>query len=433
MTIEERVTRLAGIVYRRVFNHEMSPAEADFVHSLSWVGAGTFIATGLLAVFSVLGGRLLGPEEYGKFTLIQSIAMFLYIPMLMGFDLAMLKYNAEKDELSRQKTIVSTASIVIAGFAVLSVVLMLLFAQPLSRLFAAPPELFRLSIYFALPFALFTLAQTTLRSVNRMRAFAVSQLVHAVILLIAFASFLFLGRLSFEAMVYSGLIACAATALGIYFVYTRRYVSFSFDKAWARTLSRFVSASIIATIALAVYGHIGKIVIARYMTVVDVGIYGAYFVATMSLANILWQVFNMVLLPTASKHKDKRSLLRRINRLVPLIIVLGLPLVMGAGYTILLLYGGEYPFNLLWLALFAAAATLFIIRGFYSTLLTSEGSGGAFITSVAAVVTGIVMVALSVLLVPVIGIPGAMVAAIAAYLAGTIVLLWKGRRYLKAP
>ncbi|MGA8849157.1 MAG: oligosaccharide flippase family protein [Dehalococcoidia bacterium] len=432
MTIKELVTKLAGTTYRRVFNQEMSPAEEDFVRSLSWVGVGSFIATALLAVFSILGGRLLGPQEYGKFTLIQSIAMFLCIPMLMSFDTAMLKYSAEKNELARQKSIVSTAYIIIAGLTVISIALMLIFTQPLARVFATTPELFRFSIYFAVLYAFFTLSQTTLRSVNRMRAFAFSQPMYAVILLIAFALFLLLGGLTFRAMVYSGLIAFAIAALVIHFRYNRQYFSFNLDKAWARTLSRFAFATIIAGIATVVYDNIGKIVITHYMTVADVGIYGAYFTATMSIASVLWGVFNIVFFPTASRYSDKRPLLRRINRLVPLIIVLGIPLIMGSGYLILLLYGGEYPFNILWLALFATSAILYVIRFFYASLLTSEGPRGAFLSSIAGVATALVSLGLSILLVPIMGISGAMVAAIAGYLAGMVVLLWRGRQYLEA-
>jgi O-antigen/teichoic acid export membrane protein len=432
LNIKTLVTRLAGTVYRRVFNQEMSPAEVDFVHSLSWVGAGTFIATALLAVFSILGGRLLGPQEYGKFVLIQSIAYFLCIPMTMSFDTAMLKYNAENDELTRQKSIVSTAYIIIASLTAISVAVMLLFARPLSAVFGATPELFRFSIYFAVLYTLFTLAQVVLRSVNRMRVFALSQPVQTAVVLIAFALFLFLGKLTFEAMVYSKLISYAITALVLYLLYIGRYFTFNFDTAWARTLSRFASAAIIASIAVAFCDNISKIIIARYMTVADVGIYGAYFTATVYIAGVLWGILNMVFFPTASKYKDKRPLLRRINRLVPLIIVLGIPLVMGIGYLILLLYGGDYPFNILWLALFATSAILCMVRELYAALLTSEGPRGAFLSSIAAVVTALVSLGLNLLLVPAIGIPGAMVAAIAAYLAGMIVLLWRGRRYLKA-
>ncbi len=432
MDIRDLINKLAGAAYRRVFNAEMSAAEGDFVHSLSWVGAGTFIATALIAVFSVLGGRLLGPEEYGRFTLIQSIAMFLMIPMTMGFGGAMLKYTAEKSEVSRQKSIISTTYIIIAVITTVSVAFMFLFAGPLAGVFASTPDLFRFAIYFALLYTLFTLGQTTLRSVNRMRAFALSQPVHAVILLVGFGVFLLLGRLTFESMVYSKLITFGITGLVIHFAYTRRYFTFSFDKAWVRTLSRFAFAAIIAIIAAAFYGSIGKIIVAHYLTVADVGIYGAYLTATMSVAGILWGVFHKVFIPTASRYRDKRPLLRRINRLVPLTLVAGIPLVMGAGYLILLLYGGEYPFNPSWLALLATAAVLFIIRGFYAALLVSEGHRGALVNSAAAVVTAIVMVALSLLLVPVIGIPGAMVATIAGHLSGVVVLLWRGRQCLEA-
>jgi len=431
LNIKELINRLAGTAYRRVFSQEMSPAEGEFVHSLAWVGAGTFIATGLLSVFSILGGRLLGPEEYGKFTLIQSIAMFLHIPMKMGFEMAMLKYSAEKSERDRQKNIISTAYIIIASLTAVSVTVMLLFARPLSELFATTPDLFRFSITYAFLYGFFHVAHTTLRSVGRMRAFALSQPVHAAILLIAFGTVILLGRLTFESMVYAKLIAFAVTGLAFHLLYTRQHFSFIFNAAWARTLSRFASAIVIATIAATFYGHIGKIVVAHYLTVADIGIYGAYLTATMSVAGISWGVFNMVFFPTASRHKDKRPLLRRINRLVPFLLVLGIPLVMGAGYLVLLLYGGDYPFNLSWLALFAVAAVVFVTRGLYTSLLTSEGPGGALANSAGAIVTATVMAAISLSLVPAIGMAGAAVAAICAYVAGIAVLLWRGRRYLQ--
>ena len=431
MDIRKIVTKLAGTVYRRIFHQEMNPAEVDFVQSLSWVGVGTLIAVALLAVFSILGGRLLGPEEYGKFVLIQSIAFFLCIPMLMSFDTAMLKYNAEKDELTRQKSIISTTYIIIVGLIAISVAVMFLFARPLSAVFGATPELFRFSTYFAVIYALFTLTQTALRSVNRMRAFALSQPAHIAIVLIAFAFFLFLGKVTFEAMVYSKLIGFAVTAFVFHLLFIRRYFSFNLDTAWARTLTRFAAAAIITSIAAVFYGNIGQIIIARYMTVADVGIYGAYFTATLYIASVLWGIFYMVFFPTASRYEDKRPLLHRINRLVPFIIVLCIPLLMGVGYVILLVYGGKYPFNILWLALFATSAMLFIIWNFYASLLTSEGPRGAFLSSIAAIVTAIVSLGLNLLLVPAMGIPGAMVAAITAYLVGMVVLLWKGRQYLK--
>jgi O-antigen/teichoic acid export membrane protein len=431
LNIKGLVTKLTGTVYRRVFNQEMSPAEGDFLRSLSWVGVGSLISAALGAVFSILGGRLLGPEEYGKFTLVQSVAMFLYIPMLMGFDIAMLKYNAEKSELARQKSIVSTAYIIIIVFAVISVAVMLLFAQPLARVFAATPELFCLSVYFAVLYAFLTLGQTTLRSVDRMRAFALSQPMYAVILLIAFALLLLLGRRSFGAMVYPNLIAFAITGLVIHLLYNRQYFSFHFDTAWARTLTRFAFAYIVAGISYVIYSNIGKIIIAHYMTVADVGIYGAYFTATMNIASILLGIFNMVFLPTASRYTDKRPLLHHFNRLVPLIVVLGIPLIIGIGYLILLLYGGGYPFNILWLALFAVTAVSFIIRGFYISLSTSEGPRGALLSSVSGVTTALVSLGLCLILVPAIGIAGAMVAAIAGYLIGMVVILWRGRWYPK--
>ncbi len=431
MKIREVIVKLVDTTYQRVFNQKMSQAERDFLYNLSWVGAGTFVSTVLIAFFSILGGRLLGPQEYGKFTLIQSVAAFLSIPMSMGFSSAMLKYTAEKSDPNRQKNIISTTYIIIGSLILISVTCMFFFAQPLSKIFSTTPELLRFSIYFAVLSTFFGLAQTTLRSTNRMRAFALSQPAYAIILLISFVLFSLLDNLTFKSMVYSQLIAFAFAAIAIHLLYTRRYLNFSFDTTWTRTLSRFALATIIGIVAVAIYGNIGKIIIVRYMTVTDVGIYGAYTTATTSVASVLWSIFNMVFFPTASRYRDKLPILQRINRLVPFILVLGIPLVAISGRLILLLYGESYPFNLLWLILFATSAIISIIRGFYASLLSSEGPRGALLSSAAAVVTAFFSLALNLILVPAIGITGATIATITGYIAGIIALLWRGMRYLK--
>ncbi|WP_286681164.1 lipopolysaccharide biosynthesis protein, partial [Methanoculleus sp. DTU007] len=87
---------LTNTIYRAIFHEEISTEVEKFIKNLSYVGIGTIVASVFSFSFNILAGRWLGPSEYGTFTLIQSVAMFLYIPMLLGFHTAMVKYNAEK-------------------------------------------------------------------------------------------------------------------------------------------------------------------------------------------------------------------------------------------------------------------------------------------------------------------------------------------------
>ena len=81
---------LINIVYRKIFHEEISSEVEKFIKNLSYVGIGTIIASIFSFSYNILAGRWLGPSEYGTFTLIQSVAMFLYIPMLLGFHTAMV-------------------------------------------------------------------------------------------------------------------------------------------------------------------------------------------------------------------------------------------------------------------------------------------------------------------------------------------------------
>ena len=102
-----------NFVYSKVLHERMSDEATHFLKNLSYVGFGTLIGMVFLFTFNVLVGRLLGPLEYGKFSLVQSISMFLYIPMLMGYHNAMVKYNAEVENYDRQRNVISTTYILL--------------------------------------------------------------------------------------------------------------------------------------------------------------------------------------------------------------------------------------------------------------------------------------------------------------------------------
>ena len=116
----DKLFALINIVYRKIFHEEVSFEVEKFIKNLSYVGIGTVIASVFSFTYNVLAGRWLGPSEYGTFTLVQSVAMFLYIPMLLGFHTAMIKYNAEKDDILRQRCIISTTYILVLLFTVVS-------------------------------------------------------------------------------------------------------------------------------------------------------------------------------------------------------------------------------------------------------------------------------------------------------------------------
>ena len=117
-----------------------------------------------------------GPAEYGKYSLIQSIAMILYVPMLLGFNTAMVKYNSEKEDAQRHTNIISTTYIIVIALTVISSAYLLSFSGfILNVLFHISGDLFRLAVIFAILYALYTITTEAVRGLFKMKIFAIFQ------------------------------------------------------------------------------------------------------------------------------------------------------------------------------------------------------------------------------------------------------------------
>lgn len=414
--------------YERIFHEKMSDEVKKFVKNLSYVGLGTIIATIFSFTFNILAGRILGPSGYGEFTLVQSVAMFLYIPMLLGFNTAMVKYNAEKEGYDRQRTIISTTYILVFIFTIVSIFLYSLFSSQISNLFSVSGEIFYLSVVFAVLFVFYTLTTSTLRGLHEMKKYAIFQPVYSIILLSVFLIFIFLDFISFKAMVFSMYLAYGVTG-GIILAFIRKYLRFEFDRSWADRLARYSSYAIIGGVSSAFYLNIDKILINRYMTIADVGVYRAYSYSFITLIMLFIGVFVTVFFPVASKYENKELMFKRINKIMPYIIILGLPLMIGSGFVILKLYGGEYSFDLKLALLFGVAGICICIDSVYGWLMNAVGTQGVKITSFAAIILALANIFLNMWLIPLIGIEGAIIATIVSYIFSISIVLSK-RRYL---
>jgi len=420
------VIKLINLAYERVFHEKIGDEVKSFLKNLSYVAVGTLIATLLSFAFNILGGRILGPAEYGKFTLVQSVAMFLYIPMLLGFQTAIVKYTSEKEDFQRQSKIISTTFILVFIFTIASCVLYSIFSSQLSNVFSIPYELFYLSLIFAVLFVFYTVTTSTLNGLFKMKTFAIFQSIYAAIALFAFLLFIFAGNLlSFKSTVYSIFLAYGIVSAILAVFFLRKYLRFHFDKSWANILTQYSMFAVIGGLTFVFYTNVDKIMINRYMTVADVGIYRAYYLASINVAGLFGGVFNTVFFPTASKYQDKGVIFNRINKLIPYLIGLGIPFILVCEFIILKFYGGQYPFNLSWMILFAIAAIIVVIYGFYAWLMASVGQKGIKVVAFSEVISAAVNIGLNIIFIPLIGVSGAIIATITSYSVSLCLVLSK--------
>ncbi len=159
----------------------------------------------------------------------------------------------------------------------------------------------------------------------------------------------------------------------------------------------------------------------------DVGIFGAYFTCFITLPNFLFSIFNTVFFPSASKVVDKSNIFMKLNKVILVFAVLGLPTIVGLGFLLFKLYGVRYTFNFELGLIFAFTSLLIFIDSTYGWLMNSVGEKGAKITSFSAVVLAIVNVLLSFLLIPSLGLRGAVIAMIISYFFSISIMILNKR------
>lgn len=419
--VTAQILRLFFVVYEKIFHEKMSMDVIDFFKNIYYIGVGTIIATFFSFIFNILAGNLGGPTEYGKFTIVQSIAMFLFVPMLFGLNNAMVKYNAEEKDCQQVKKVISTTYILVFTLTIISTLIFYTYSDQIGRLFSISSELFHLSLVFSIFYVCYIMATSTLRSLHEMKILAVSNPIFSFLLLLSLTSFILTNNTSFKSIVFSMYFAYAVTG-SIILIKIHQYISFEFDQLWAKTLLNYSKYSLLSGYSYIIYTNIDKILINKYMLAEDVGLYNAYYYASINLAGIFSGIIMTVFFPTASRYKNKVAILKKINRFIPYLFLIGLPTVLLLETVILKLYGENYPIDIQLMILFAITSILISCYSAYGWLFNSEGEKGVKLTLSGTVIIGISDIFLNLYLIPLFGLHGAIVSTLLAYCIGTFVL-----------
>jgi O-antigen/teichoic acid export membrane protein len=425
-----KLQHLIDAIYYRIFKERMSVDVELFFQSLLYIGAGTVVSTLLYTIFTVLGGRILGPEEYGKFVQVQSIAMFLCIPMTLGLNLAMLKYVSEKNDPVRQSAIIVTTYLLVFSFTTSCIILYLFLASPISHLFAISQESYYFSIVFAALFVLYSITATCLRALNRMRAYAIFQTLYGVIVITIFLLLLNSHSVTFKTMIFPIIFTYAIITLTVFIFVLRKNIKWKFDKSLAKLLFGYSWFSLISGLSVVFYTNFDKVMVANYGSLNSLGIYNAYYVGSIGIASLLVNMITLVLFPTVSKYKDKTKIYNRMNRLIPHLIYVEIIILLICEFIFLKLFGKQYPINFIWMILAAIASICVTIQNLYFTLLSAVGVAGVRVTALGTIIIAVINVGLNISLIPRIGVAGAFLSLIISFLVSWIVSVIIGRKYL---
>jgi len=230
-------------------------------------------------------------------------------------------------------------------------------------------------------------------------------------------------------MVYATYLAYGVVGLIILFRFFKRYLTFVIDRSWLSTLWKYSSVAVIGGLSFTLYTNVDRIMINYYMDVESVGVYGVYYYASFTVLTLVSGIFTTVFFPTASKSHDRSSIYGKLNKIVPYLLILGLPVALIGEYVILRLFGEGYTIQLPLMLVFAIAAILVTWYGVYAWFFNSEGIEGAKLTVSGTLIIAIANIILNVILIPQIGLYGAIGATTLAFSLGLGYNFYRGKRF----
>lgn len=430
MSSEPIFVTFLNYFYKRIFNEDINLNIINFFKNISFVTSGNIIAAIFSVIFSIVVANIFGPTNYGKLTLIISIASILQIPMLLGMSNATIKYNSSQNERSINEKIVSTALLFFLSFISVSTLFYLIFSEEISKLFSAPIELFHFSIILAIIISFFTIFNSFLLSLNQIKRYSFSLVICNGAMLFAIVLFIYFGLNTFNSLIWSVYIGYAVVVISTFLLYLRKYLRITFSKKWALTLIKYSNYGMIGGMSSVVYSNIDNILVSKFLHFTALGIYTAYYNTSIGLIGLFSGIFTVIFV-TASKHNDRGSIFKKINRVIPYIVILIFPLIILAQFIMFKLYGPQYSFDIRISLLFSLAGITIFIECIYGWLMNSTGLTGVKVTSLAAIIIAVSSILLNFLLIPILGISGAVIAIIISYILSIIIIISKKRYFYK--
>ncbi|PIT86613.1 MAG: hypothetical protein COU33_02155 [Candidatus Magasanikbacteria bacterium CG10_big_fil_rev_8_21_14_0_10_43_6] len=383
--------------------------------AFSTIGIGTWSL--ILFITNIYVGRFLGPEEYGRYALVLSLASLMMIPMVFGVNTAMIRFAAAKQGEERAAIISTSIWLVILLSSGLVVVFLLLtpFADFWWRISS---DIWLWAIVFAVAMVVQLLADALYRSFH---AFRTQSIWLSVGGLAVFGSLLFwffgAQMHTFRAYVLATAVGHSILFLGALSVFVRGGVSSLFDRTHARRLLHFGLYTMLGSVIGTLLMNIDRLMLGYFVDETAVGVYMAYTVAATMIILKLTEVFINVFFPKVSGMTDtqKYEVYLRMRR--PLVYgSLGLVLltVLSTAAT-LFLFGNEYQIDLTLLFLFSIQAPLLSAATVLAWLIHAHGvSWLRHFTFFGIVLLGTNIIC-NAILIPVFGVSGAVSATILTY------------------
>jgi O-antigen/teichoic acid export membrane protein len=355
-----------------------APARPGLRHSLSWSFVSGIGAGALLFAQLIVAGRLLGPEQFGTFSFVQSVAMVLLIPALMGFDLASSRAIARSASRLERQTLAASSIAAVAACSLIASSFVVILADPLGDLLGTSGTVLVWSAAFTVLLAQRWLMERHLSGLGRFRPQAFVRLAEAAATIMTFVVLQATGTLDdYRSLVLAYSVGAVVVIIGAHLVDGHRPVPRDASWTTARGLLLYGTLMNGSYLFSTLLFQADRFAVNATLGPEQLGIYAAYASATVFVVIQLLLVTSNVLYPAMAREPDKRAFVHRIDRLALPALAAGALVLLGLLAMVLQLFGSSYPFDLELALLFTAWASLAMINGTYAVIVNAHSERSA--------------------------------------------------------
>jgi len=362
--------RAIEAVHFRLFRHPMGEQMRQFFGNLSWSFLGGGLASAVMLVVNILAGRLIGPEGFGRYNLVLTFSQLLMLPLIFSLDIAGVRSVAMSKNREEEASNISSALYFLAANSLFITLLFLLSYRFIALRFAVDTRLLFLIIAMTLTMSFRNVCDGFIRALGLYEYQFRGRIAEVVVAVSIFALLFFgVGRMN-EFSYILALLAGGVTLTLIFFGRLTPYLTTFSYKHLSAQLS-YGKILLIGSILGTAFNSLDVVIIARYLSVFEVGIYGAYYAASTNLVAQLVQMFINVFFPSVAKAEDKRAIFQKVNQLSVLAFVPCVIILSGMVWLIISLFGSKYGVRLNYVLEFGTLGSLIILVTVYASLLTA--------------------------------------------------------------
>ncbi len=351
------------ILHRRIFGHDMSEEMREFLKNLSWSFFGGMIAAVIMFIINIVAARFLGPESFGNYNYLLSIASSSVFFFLLGNNQSSTRYISDKDHSKRRKSLMGALLFLTIFQTIIFFLVVTVLKGFIAGKLGINLGIIYLLFFWGVLFAFKELFDSFIRSFGLFKNQSIVRIGDAFFVLVTFISifFIYKGEILYIHYIWA-MISGAVFSIGAY-TYLVRNKFEKFSKKDVKIIFNYNKFIIIGGLSGFIMG-LEKVFIGKYIGIESLGIYSAYYASSHMIISNLGILFMNTFWPAIVKNKDNtKPVIEKINKMLFKYFPVWFFINIISVVFFMLLYGKQYPIHFSLVFLFSASSLLNI--GFF--------------------------------------------------------------------